>query len=169
MKVILYMTISIDGYICKKDGSVDYTLGGTWNSYFEFCKKNRNLIIGKNTYNIMPPDEFINECLYVVMTKFAPKQPKIKNIIFTDKSPIEVIKLLCDKGYKNICVGGGGMINSSFLNDGIIDEIILDIQPVILGEGIKIFPNTKIQNNLKLIETKQLSEQEIQLRYRVKK
>jgi dihydrofolate reductase len=168
MTVTLYMTISTDGFICRNDGSVDYALEGTWNSYFKFCKETGNLIIGKNTYDVMPKNEFIEDCAYVVMTKSVPKVPKIKNIVFTDKSPAEVIRMLNNKGYQKIGLGGGGKINSSFLNEGLIDEIILDVQPIILGEGMKIFPETEIQKSLELIKTKQLSDREIQIHYRVK-
>lgn len=168
MAVILYQTLSLDGFIARGDGSVDYTLKGTWKSYFDFCKSVKVLVIGKNTYDIMPSTEFVKGCLYVILTHNVPKHPKIKNSLFTDKSPKEIIAMLRKKGYKHIGIGGGSKINSLFLNENLIDELIIDVEPVILGSGIKLFDKVS-EKKFELIKTTKLSKQEMQLHYRVLK
>ena len=168
MKVVLYMTITSNGFIAHEDGTVDYALKGAWKSYTNFFKKTGNMIIGKNTYDIMPKDEFIPECLYLVLTKNPPKEKKGKNIVFTDKSPKEIISMLKKKGFKTIGVGGGGQINSLFLREGLLDEIIFDVEPVILSKGLPIFPSIVADCHLELLSTKKLSKNEIQLCYKVK-
>lgn len=168
MAVVLYMSVSADGYIARNDNTVDYTQKGTWKGYFEFCKSMKVLVIGKNTYDVMPATEFMKECFYVVLTHHIPKIPKAKNLMFTDKSPKEIIAMLRKKGYKNIGVGGGAKVNSLFLNDNCIDELIIDVEPVILGSGIKIFDRVS-EKKLELMKTTKLSKQEIQLHYKVLK
>jgi dihydrofolate reductase len=169
MKTILYMTISLDGYISRLDGSVDYTLPGTWDSYFTFCKHHGNLIIGRNTYDVMTPDEFVKGCFYIVMTKKPVVESKAENVIFFDGSPKEALELVKSKGFGVAGLGGGGKLNSSFLNSGLVDELLIDIEPIVLGKGIKIFPETNDEFKLELIDDNRLTGQEMQLRYKIKK
>ncbi len=59
-------------------------------------------------------------------------------IIFTDDSFKKAINKLESKGYLNVLVIGGGTINSKFVKEGLIDEIIFDIHPIILGDGVPV-------------------------------
>jgi dihydrofolate reductase len=169
MKTILYMTISLDGYIARTDGNMDYGLPASWDSYFNFCKRTGNLIIGRKTYDVMTKDEFAVGCLYVVMTKKPVVEPKIKNVIFFEGTPQEAIEMLKARGFGSVGLGGGGKLNSAFLNAGLIDEMIIDIEPVVIGQGIKIFPETTAEFKFELIDDNRLSGDEMQLRYKVKK
>ena len=79
------------------------------------------------------------------------------------------MSILEKHGFKKILVGGGGKINSSFMKEGLVDEIIIQIEPLIFGKGIKLFADEDFEAKLKLLETKMLSKNEIQLHYKVKK
>lgn len=170
MKTILYMAITANGLIAKEDGSVDWTSQETWkDSYFPLIKKIGNIVIGGNTYAIMPPEEFLPEILYVVFTKSKPLKKKVPNVIFTNQTPKEVLKILGDKGFEEICVGGGGMINSSFIKEGLVDEVILDVEPIVFGKGIQLFAQEDFEYKLKLLSVKNLNKNTIQLHYKVLK
>lgn len=51
----------------------------------------------------------------------------------------------------------------------LIDEIYLDIEPIILGTGIKLFVNAEFEAKLQLMGIKKLSKDEVQLHYKVKR
>lgn len=169
MKVILYMATTMNGYIAKEDGGVEWTTKENWDDYFKFIKQAGNLIIGRGTYDIMPPDEFIQDCLYVVMTKSQHPAPKTDNVIFTNKSPKEVLQFLTERGHKEIVVGGGSKIDTAFMKEDLIDEVYLNVEPVVLGKGLPLFFPTDFEAKLELLEINKLSKNTIQLHYQVKK
>ncbi len=166
MKVILYMAQTINGYIARENNETPWS-EEEWLNFFKLVKKTKNIVIGKNTYEIMKAnDEFskIGNPFTVVVSKedFAPNS----NFAIV-KSPKEAIKLLKEKGFTKVLVGGGGKLNSSFLKENLIDEIYLDIEPSIFGKGIKIFAEADFEARLELIGTKKLSKNEIQLHYKI--
>lgn len=59
-------------------------------------------------------------------------------------------------------------MNSSFLKERLIDEIYLDVEPIILSNGIKLFADAEFESKLELIEIKKISKDEVQLHYKVK-
>lgn len=62
---------------------------------------------------------------------------------------------------------GGGKTNSSFLELGVIDEVVWSIHPLVLGNGIKVFTEIKKELNLELLEIRELEENLVHLRYKV--
>jgi dihydrofolate reductase len=82
-------------------------------------------------------------------------------------SPQEALQVLEDA--ETVIVAGGGNLNGSFLGENLVDELYIDIEPAVLGKGIPLFNGPDFDRALKLIGTKQLSENEIQLHYQVLK
>lgn len=72
-----------------------------------------------------------------------------------------------EQGFETIMVCGGGGLNTSFMKENLIDEIYLDIEPIIFGKGIKLFEDSNFEAKLKLLGVKKLSSNEIQLHYKV--
>lgn len=169
MRTILYMAISLNGLIAREDGNVDWISEDGWfKGYLKLLKRTGNLIVGSNTYAVMPPEEFLEDVLYVVLTKKSLKN-KAPNVIFTSRSPKGIIRMLKDKGFKEICIGGGAMINSSFVKEGLVDEIILDVEPIVFGKGLQLFYPQDFEYNLELLGVKNLNKNTIQLHYKVRK
>ena len=73
------------------------------------------------------------------------------------------------KGLKQVIVAGGGILNASFLSKNLIDEIYFDIEPNLFTNGINLFEGGDFDLKLKLLGTKMLSENEIQLHYKILK
>ena len=85
------------------------------------------------------------------------------------KSPKDALDILKKDKFSKALVAGGGTLNTSFIKENLVDEIIIDVEPKILGKGIKLFSDDDFESNLELIRTKKLSNNEIQLRYKVLK
>ena len=94
------------------------------------------------------------------------KSPGVK---FTSEEPKAVLESLEKEGINQVCLCGGGKINGSFIKEGLVDEIYLDIEPKLLGKGIQLFGDCDFEADLELIEVKNLSNNEVQLHYKVKK
>lgn len=170
MKVILDMAITANGLIAGEGDDVDWVSEESWKIYLKTVKKTKCAIIGRRTYEIMPPEEFVKSCLYVIYThRKAPKKPKTDNIIFTGKSPKKLLKEFKNKKIKEIRVFGGSQICALFMRERLIDEIYLAVEPVVLGKGIPLFAPNDFKFDLELLSVKKLSPQTIQLHYKVKK
>lgn len=170
MKVVLYMAITANSMIAKEDDDTSFVSDAEWDSFTKVLKQAGNYVMGRRTYEeSVNADVFPYDCLNVVMTKQKIKNKWGDRVIFTDKSPREVLNLLKEKGFATAFIGGGGELNASFMRDGLIDEIFIDVEPWVYGKGIPLFAPTDFEVRLELLDTKKLSDQTIQLHYRVKK
>jgi dihydrofolate reductase len=171
MKIILYMATTINGFVAKENDDTSWVTETEWASFRSVIKRVGNLIIGSRTYEIMQKGgEFKDlEKIKVVAVasgkNFEADNPSHSVV----HSPNEAIEFLEQEGFNEALVAGGGMLNGSFMTENLIDEIYIDVEPMVLGKGIKLFDEKDFERRLELIETKKLSENEIQLHYRVLK
>lgn len=168
MKVILYMAISANGMIARENDDTSFISKEEWNSYSSFVRKTGCLIIGHRTYNILTKQpefkEFKNVKIVVIShNKFT----TLASNHFVAKSPKEALNIL--KEFNSVIVAGGGILNSSFMKEDLVDEIFLDIEPKILGRGIKLFYDETFETDLTLLGIKKISKKTLQLHYKVKK
>ncbi len=82
-------------------------------------------------------------------------------------SPHKALEILA--GHDEVIVAGGGKLNSSFLAEGLVDEIYLDIEPIVLGQGIPLFKERDFLHHLQLVGQKKFGQDVLQLHYRVLK
>lgn len=170
MKVTLVMAMTINGYVAGANDDTE------WVKDFELFYKTVAdwgvAVMGRRTYeesdkyNAFPYKGALN----IVMTH-NPKLLKIKqeNALFINATPEEVVKLVAKKGHKKLLVIGGGQINGNFLKAGLIDEIIIDIHPLIISNGVRLFESEFPYQNLELISYKEINDQILQVKYKVKK
>ena len=168
MQVILYMATTVNGYIAKENNETPWS-DEEWQHFSKFVKEIKNIIIGRNTYEIMKErDEFskIGNPFTVVVSK----EDFAHNSNFAiAKSLKKALKILKEKKFAKALVAGGGMLNSSFMKEKFVDEIYLDVEPLVFGKGIKLFSDNDFDAKLELIETKSLSKNSIQLHYKILK
>ncbi len=167
MKVILYMAISVDGFIAKPDHETPWS-DAEFESYSSKVKETGNLIMGKTTYDLMLEENAfadLNEPFLVVLTS-SEEKPTHENTVFV-KDFQEALNILEQKGFETAFVGGGGKLNSVALESGLLEEIFVDVEPFIFGKGIPLFESTDIDLKLELIETKKIGDSGVQLHYKV--
>ncbi|MBP7760189.1 dihydrofolate reductase family protein [Candidatus Saccharibacteria bacterium] len=159
-KTIIYMAISTDGYIAGDNNDVDWVSGDSWNSYQRFVRSCDVVIVGKTTYTLMQPDEFVGGVRYLVATHDTDYDSgEYETITVTSRDDMPDVD--------TIGIIGGGEFNGSLAALGVIDEIILDIEPVILGSGKQLLGGHTPTIHLELIASQQFSESTIQNRYKV--
>ena len=168
MKTILYMAITANGIIAGEKDNVSWISQDAWKSYMEIVKSIDCMIIGRRTYEVMPEEEF-KDCDYVVFTSQKNLKKKGPKIRFVSEKPKEVLKLLEEEGKKRVCICGGAQINSLFMKENLIDEVFLDLEPVFLGKGVKLFADSDFETKLELLEVKKMSDNLVQLHYKVLK
>lgn len=149
-KVILYIGISLDGYIATGDDSLEWLLstpGSGDNGFGEFYDTVETIIMGRRTYDWIMEQEhgrfpYVGKECYVYTTQTLTDTEHVK---FTSLSPDELIAGLKTEG-KKIWIVGGSQIIDLVRQKNLIDEYVLNIAPVILGKGIPLFCEGEREN-----------------------
>jgi dihydrofolate reductase len=162
---------SLDNFIARKDHAVDWL---RWDKEVAavsaaFWKTIDTVVMGRKTYE-------------VAVKGGTTSYPGVKNYVFSRtlrEAPDEKVEIVSEdaagfvrklkrrKG-KGICVMGGGELAQSLFEADLIDEIGLNIHPVLLGSGIPLFLPMQCQVDLELAECKVFKNGCVLVRYRVK-
>ena len=166
MKIILMMAMTVDGKIAKGSHELaDWTSPEDKKKFREVTQKAGVVIMGANTFRTFPSP--LKDRLNVVFTQ--EKNPKeIEGVKWVSGEPQKVLEDLEKKGYSEAILGGGASINSLFLKNNLIDEILITIEPKIFGDGLSMF-SEEMEADLKLLEMEKINEDSIMLRYKVVK
>ena len=160
-KVILFIAMSLDGYIADKNGNVDW-LGGqnqneeTLDTYSIFIKDFDTVIMGWNTYHQVVTDLSPTEWIYNNLTSYVVTHKELSStdkIIFTQKSPCNIVNELKQEQGKNIWICGGANIIQQLIDADLIDEYYISVIPTLLGTGIRLFKTNSKEIKLKLMYT----------------
>lgn len=172
MKVTLYMAMSLNGIIATQNGSEYFLSDQNWKTFVSLAKQTGNFIVGRKTYEAVKKWDYgFNFDSVDNVEKIIISQQNItldEGYILAD-SPQKALEKLDANGFKQALVTGGATVNSAFMKDGLIDEIILNIEPVVIGQGINLFSQENFESRLRLIEQKQLKDGIIQVHYKVKR
>mgnify|MGYP001596772175 FL=1 len=165
------MGITPNGYIARENGDSEWTSEEDLKEFQAHSKNAGNIIMGKNTYlyaseaGLLPFEGALN----IVVSHEQLENKYGEQVIITDQAPKEVLRMLEQKGFATAFLAGGGQLNSSFIKENLVDEIYLDVEPLIFGKGIKIFADGNFDKELELIESKNLNKNTVQLHYKVLK
>ena len=162
---------SLDNYIARKNDQVDWLMWDKEVSSIsgKFWKTIDTVLMGRKTFEVavgMGSAGYPGVKNYVFSRTLKKSNDKRIEIVSEDAAAF-VHRLKRKKG-KGICVIGGGILAKSLFEADLIDEIGLNVHPVLLSSGIPLFYEMKQQINLNLIECQQLKNGCVVLRYEVK-
>lgn len=171
-KVILGFGISLDGYIARRNGAIDFlTMDKEGEAAMaDFFAKIDTTIMGRKTAEVVAkmrkngevpdPPGMAN---YVVSRRWKPGKREWFEVVSGSLTAF-VKKLKRHRG-KDIYLGGGGGLARSFLQEDLVDEMFIGIGPLLLGDGIPGFPGKFPQRDFRLTECKSYSNGSVGLRY----
>jgi dihydrofolate reductase len=172
-KVVLGLGISLDGYIARPDGSVDFLFMHKDYSMAPFFATVDVAIMGRKTLDDglkMTGGRFDNygiKC-YVMSRSLSPGERDGYEV--TNQTPEALIGELRKSPGKNIWMMGGGELGREFLKADLIDAMEIGVVPTLIGEGIPLFPAGFPERKFALVENKTYSKGLIVLKYeRVRK
>jgi dihydrofolate reductase len=167
-KILVYVASSLDGYIARENGGIDWLPEVSESGYDAFYKSVNTVIMGKTTY-----DQVLTFGEYPYKDK--------KSFVFTRNDSLtkdENTKFVSDvekfvkDGFpgaeENIWLVGGAQVIASFLKQGAVDEIIISVIPILLGKGIPLFKNIENEIKLEFVKTEKY-DQIVDLYYKVLK
>ena len=168
--------MSLDGFIAGIDNDLSWLSivdkKGEDYGYNDFNEKVDTYIVGRKTYDVVkklcdgkfPPAEKY-KCYIISKTV----RKNTDNIIFYNGDIEQLISSLKSKSSKNIYCDGGAEIVKLLSDKNLIDEYIISVIPIILGNGIRLFKEDSTRIHLELISSKEYDTGLIQLHYRNKK
>jgi len=168
--IVLGLGISLDGYIARLDGSVDFPFMPKDYSMAPFFKTIDTAIMGRKTYEVglrmSGGGSFSTYGLKCyVFSRTLPSGERDGVTVLKD-SPVEFVAALRKSHGKSIWLMGGGELARDFLKADLVDELYMGIVPTLLGEGIPLFPPVFPQREFSLIENKSFSKGLISLKYK---
>ncbi|MEH2402402.1 dihydrofolate reductase family protein [Nostoc sp.] len=172
-KVTLYIAASLDGYIARSDGGIDWlsildTEGEDY-GYAAFYESIDAIVLGSNTYEVgLSFDEwpYSGKKSFVFTQRHL--QSDREDVVFVSDTVKHVLANMEAQGLENIWLVGGGALINSFLQHSLIDEYIISTIPIMLGGGIHLFPPASAEEKLELIDSKQYPNGLLQSHYRQK-
>lgn len=172
MKTTAYIGTSLDGFIARKNGEIDWLIQFDSpeinQSYTEFISDIDAIVIGRGTFEkvLTFPTWFYKQKVFVLSTQIKQIPDSLKEMVSVlSMEPKELLLYLSDKGYSNIYVDGGKVIQS-FLNDNLLDELIITRVPVLIGNGIPLFGGLNHDITFKHIQTNLFSNGLVKSHYK---
>jgi len=149
MRNSVFIATSLDGFIADKNGGVDW-LQSTPNpdnidmGYGEFTAQIDALVMGRTTFETVcgfDIDWPYQKPVFVLSKTLTEIPEKYRDVAFLIKGTLtEILDQIHQKGLYRLYIDGGATIQN-FLREDLIDDMVITIIPVLLGEGIPLFSN----------------------------
>jgi len=164
IKVIMMMAMTLDGKIARDEKQLaNWTSSADKKLFVEVSKECGVIMMGENTFRTFPKP--LPGRLNVVFS-YNPGEDIEDSLLWVQGDPKQILKDLEAKGYNQALLGGGANLNSLFLREKLINELIITVEPKIFGSGLSLFKE-ECDINLQLLESKSLNDNVIMLRYKV--
>ena len=166
MRTVLYLGLSVNGLITQAN-ETHQVPPEILRDFAQRIQQAGNVVVGRRTFKLMiaQAQGAIPGVELVVVTGSGMKAGGIA----TAASPQEALELLERKGYETALVGGGAALDASFLSHGLVDEIRLNVESILSSDGLPLDFDSGPATDLRLIDTRKLSESVVQLRYEVRR
>src|SRR5919198_22240 len=167
-KIIVYIAVSADGFIARKDGGVDWLDRPRPKGNYgmaQFWKSIDTIVMGRKTYDMaakfvkegkVTPGMFRGIKHYVFSRQ--PRKKALEGFEFVNEPIKKFAQRLRKQEGKNIFMLGGAGIIGSFLDEGELDEFVISVVPTFIGEGIPLIAPQRRTVPLKLLSTKKYSD-----------
>jgi dihydrofolate reductase len=176
MRATVYIATSVDGFIAREDGGIDWLPegggeeGGEDYGYQEFVDSVDAIVMGRSTYELASSFGSwpYGEKPVVVLSSRRVVIPEAiaRTVEAMSAAPREVVRRLAQRGFGHLYVDGGRTIQG-FLGEGLIDRLILTKVPVLIGSGIPLFGALPHDVGLRHLETLQFDNGLVQSKYEV--
>lgn len=170
-EVLIIVATSVDGFIAQSrlQASVDWTSSEDKKHFHQVTKQAGVVVMGEATLetinlNYLPFSERLNiiyshKTRQELVAKLDLNQEKINDasLRVTSLPPLALVEELREAGFSQVAICGGRSIYTQFMQAGVVDRLLITVEPVIFGDGIKFF-GQEMMANLRLLSSKKLNE-----------
>jgi len=167
--ITIFMAMSLNGLIAREDGREDFLSHDNWLTFCNLVSQKRNFIAGRKSYEIVNQWPEYNFNTVDADLKIVVSQKKTLNLTAPYRlvgSPREAIKVLSDAGFGEGLLVGGSELNTAFLREGLVDEIRINVEPVMIANGLPFLSACNLDVPLQLEEVIKNDRGIVTLRYR---
>jgi dihydrofolate reductase len=170
-KIIVHIATSADAYIARPDGSLDWlTRRAAPKGFYgmpDFTRSVDAKLLGRKTFDLSVEmgAAFTAHDKHYVFSRRPPPASVPAGVEFVSESIGAFAERLRDQPGKNIWMMGGGELIASFLDEDAIDEFIVTVVPIFIGEGIPLIAPRHLEVPLKLRSVKPFPDGVVQVHY----
>jgi dihydrofolate reductase len=154
MKTLLYMAISANGCVADAEGNTPWS-DAEWKNFKRIVKSCGNIIIGRRTFEQMAASDGFADmgrpCVVAVSSKYQTRSICGHRTVNTPKQALNLVRRA---GYKKALIVGGTKLNSSFFEQNLVGEIMLDVEPFLFSKGLPLIMAPPFVRKLKLLAAK---------------
>jgi dihydrofolate reductase len=172
-KLSLFIATSLDGYIAKPNDDLSFLKlvekEGEDYGYAEFTANIDTIILGRKTYDYVLKEigssHYDNgqRDVYVITRT---ERPAVGRTTFYSGNLADLVQRLKSENGKNIYCDGGAEIINELLQHDLIDELIISVIPVLVGNGTRLFKDGRPEQQLEFVSAKSFETGLIQLHYK---
>ena len=173
-KIIVHIATSADGYIARPDGDIEWLTSRPAPKGFygmnAFIKSIDTSLLGRKTYedSLRLGAKFDSSSKTIVFSRSAPPAVVPKGVEFVNEDISSLVRRLREQPGKDIWLMGGGELIASFLDAQAIDEFVVSVVPVFIGDGIPLIARRHRHVLLELLGTQRFDDGLVQLHYRIR-
>lgn len=171
-KVVLYISMSLDGFIATKADDLSWLSvvekEGLDYGYGAMMERTDTYIVGRKTYDVVLgltggqfPQANMFDCYIITREEREPEN----GVTFYNGDLSGLISNLKSQGGKDIYCDGGGQIVKLLMEQNLIDEYIISVIPVLLGDGKRLFIGETPKVDLHLVKSESFETGLVQLHY----
>jgi len=172
MTVSVFVGASVDGFIARRNGNLDFLPpgGGEPHGYDEFIATVDAIVIGRNTFETVlgfPEWPYAGKRVVVLSSRPVPDHTANGGVVeHLSGTPSDIVSRLAETGARHLYVDGGITIQQ-FLRVGLVDRLIVTRVPVLIGDGIPLFGSLSRDIVLQHIATRSFPSGLVQSEYRL--
>ncbi len=172
----VFIATSLDGFVARKDHKIDWLMkqetGQEDHGYENFIQTVEGIVMGRGSFlNVLTFGDWPYTVPVVVMSQTltdADIPPEIKDKVqLTKLAPKALMESLHQQGWKRAYIDGGKVVQS-FLREGLIQDMIITLIPILIGEGIPLFGALPNDLDLELLETRSYPSSLLRTHYKIK-
>ena len=159
-KVVLFIAMSLDGFIADRRGGVDWLSGqgsgASFDAYGAFIQNVDTVLMGWNTYHQIITELASGEWPYTGLACYVfthRVQPASSGVIFIQEDPCALVRRLQQEQGKDVWICGGAQLVQQLMAQDLIDEYYISVIPTLLGGGVRLFGPLEQERKLCLLET----------------
>jgi dihydrofolate reductase len=174
-KVIVHIGMSADGFIARPDGDLEWLTSRPAPPGFygmgEFVKSIDTKVLGRKSYeaSVRLGAKFNEKTRYIVFSRHARPADAPSSVEFVSEAIGPYVSRLKEQPGKDIWLMGGGELIASFLDERVLDELVITVAPVFIGDGIPLIARRHRHTPLALQSVERFENGVVQLRYRVER
>jgi dihydrofolate reductase len=172
-RVIVHIGTSADGYIARPDGDLEWLTSRPKLKGFygmsDFMKSIDTKLLGRKTYDtsLRLGARFTSKDRTIVFSRSAPPADAPLGVEFASGAIGQFVRRLREEPGNDIWLMGGGDLIASFLDEQAIDEFVVTVAPVFIGDGIPLIARRHRHVELDLQSVEGFKDGTVQIRYRV--